>query len=161
MKVAIAMGLLPFVFAPVLAADALPARHKFSKRLLNSEVYVDIQSATFDDHFCFSVTGFASDGEHVSEISVFDAAGREVSRVVKTVFAKGARWGAGFCPSTIRDEDVPGEWWFTVTLDDALVTSASIMVTHGEAKPAELVVSPPARKEPPGYPRARKTSEKK
>jgi hypothetical protein len=26
MKVAIAMGLLPFVFAPVLAADAPPAR---------------------------------------------------------------------------------------------------------------------------------------
>jgi hypothetical protein len=160
MRFASTLCLLLLVAAPVWAEGALPAKHKFTKRLLNSEEYVDIQSATFDDHFCISVTGFASDGEHVSEISVFDASGREVSRVVKTVFAKGAKWAAGFCPSTIKDEDVPGEWWFTVTLDDALVASASIMVTYGEPKAAEAL-KPPATKEPPGYPRARRPTERK
>lgn len=160
MKVASAVCLLLIAAAPSLAADALPATHSFSKRLPNSERRVAITEATFDDEFCFRVTGFASDGEHVAEIAVFDASGREVARVVRTVFAQGAKWIASFCPSATKDQDVPGEWWFTATLDENLVASASMMVTYGKPKVAGPAVSPAVKPEPEGYPRARKVTPK-
>jgi hypothetical protein len=135
MKVARAICLLSLVFAGTAWANPLPAEHWFTKRLLNSEERERITAATFDDHFCFHVKGFASDGEHTAEIVVYDAGGRETARVISPVLAKGAVWRAGFCPDPIRDVDVPGEWWFVVTLDDSPVISASIQVAYGNPKP--------------------------
>jgi hypothetical protein len=121
----------------------MPVESVFTKRLPNSEERVKISEATFDDEFCIHVTGFASDGEHVVEIAVYDASGRETARIISPVEAKGAKWGQGFCPRAIKDIDAPGEWWFVVTLDDAPVVSASMLVKYG--KPKASMVVPPAR----------------
>lgn len=161
MRIARALCLLPVMLVGGAMANPLPAEVFFTKRLRNSEVRERITSATFDDELCLHIRGFASDGEHVTEISVFDASGREVGRYIKTVFAKGAKWRAGVCPGPVKDQDAPGEWWFTVTLDDALVASASIPVAYGEPRAAEPDANAPARKEPPGYPRARKVTDRK
>jgi hypothetical protein len=148
MKISCALGLLSF--AGAVFANPLPAEHWFTKRLLNSEEKVRITEATFDDHFCFHVKGFASDGEHMVEIAVYDASGREVARVFAPVQARGATWQRAFCPGPTVDVDVPGEWWFVVTLDDAPVTSASIQISFGKPKPGI-----PTKKSPPRDPRAR------
>jgi hypothetical protein len=161
MKSGRVLWLLPLLLVAPALADALAAKAKFIKRIRNSEEWVDIKSASFDDKFCFDVTGFASDGEHVVEVAVFDAAGREVSRGIKTVIAKGASWSYSFCPGITKDVDTPGEWWFVATLDDALVASASMMISYGAASAAPAAAAPaapapkPTRKEPPRYPRAR------
>ena len=105
-----------------------PAEAVFVKRLPNSEEYVPIQEATFDDNFCIRLKGFASDGEHVAEIAIYDASGREISRFIKTVIAKGATWRLSICPSALPDVDAPGEWWFVSTLDDVPVISVSMRV---------------------------------
>jgi hypothetical protein len=155
MKIARALCLLPTMLAGVALANPLPPEVWFTKRVRNSEVREKIASAAFEDELCFHIKGFASDGEHVSEISIFDAGGREIGRFVKTVFTKLTKWRAGACLTPVENEDIPGEWWFTVTLDGALVASASIMVVHGAPKAAEPAAKPQTRKEPQGYPRAR------
>jgi hypothetical protein len=96
------------------------------------------------------VKGFASDGEHTVEIAVYDASGREKARVISPVQAKGAVWRDGFCPGSNVDVDVPGEWWFVVTLDDTPVISAAIQVSYGKPKP-----SAPPKNPPPRDPRAK------
>jgi len=131
------LGLVVILAAGPALADGLPATYKFTKRMPNTEQYVELPNATFDDHVCFEVTGFAADGEHPAEITIFDGGGREVARVFKTVTARGARWGMTFCMTPIKDEDVPGEWWFNATLDDNLAASASLMVAYGRPKGEE------------------------
>jgi hypothetical protein len=135
MKVARALCLVSLVSGGISLANPLPAEYCFTTRLLNSEKWEKITEATFDDHFCFHVKGFASDGEHTVEIAVYDASGREKVRVIAPVLAKGATWQRGFCPSTIPDVDAPGEWWFVVTLDDSPVISASLQVAYGNPRP--------------------------
>jgi hypothetical protein len=152
MKVARALCLLWLIVAGTVLANPLPAEHCFTKRLLNSEARERITAATFDDDFCLHVKGIASDGEHTVEIAVYDASGRETARIISPVRAKGAVWHAGFCPDATRDVDVPGEWWFVVTLDDSPVISTSIQVAYGNPKP-----KPSAAPKTPGPadPRAR------
>ena len=150
MKVSCALGLLSLLLGNVTLANPLPAEHWFTKRLPNTEDRVKISEITFDDEFCFHVKGFASDGEHTVEIAVYDAGGREKARIIAPVRARGATWHQGFCPATNVDVDVPGEWWFVVTLDDAPVISTSIQVNYGKPKPAA-----PPNKPAPRDPRAR------
>lgn len=136
MKIARTLCLLSLLSGGAALANPLPAEFWFVKRPPNTEKRVKITEATFDDEFCFWVKGFASDGEHTAEITVYDASGREKARMISPVQAKGAVWRDSFCPGSIPDVDVPGEWWFVVTLDDIPVVSASIQVAYGKPKPA-------------------------
>lgn len=113
-----------------------PADASFFKRQPNSEEYVPIQEATFDDDICIRAKGFASDGEHSTEIAIYDASGREFGRFLKTVVAKGATWRTSVCLVPTPDVDAPGEWWFVITLDDVPVVSKSMQVKYGKPKPA-------------------------
>ncbi len=152
-------------------ANPPPAKAFFTKRPLNSEVREEVTSAIFSDELCFHASGFASDGEHLVEVAVFDAGGREVVRMVKNVTTRGATWGISFCPSPIPDVDMPGEWWFVATLDDANAVSASIPIAYSQVRPikripAEAAVEKkqPAAKEKPvakEYPRARQATDRK
>ena len=119
------------VVAPVWSNPA-PATGRFERELPGSDDTVVVTSATFDDDICFKVTGFASDGEHISEIVVYDGSGREVARVIYPVTAKRARWAGGFCYRFRADRDVPGTWWYVASLDDLPAVSESIPISYGK-----------------------------
>lgn len=137
---------LPLSLVTGLAlANPMPVEYWFSKRPPFTEDRVRITDATFDDEVCLHIKGFASDGEHLSEITVFDAAGRETARLIGPVLARGATWRRSFCPAPIKDVDAPGEWWFVVTLDGMPVVSASILLAYGKPKssaPAKSAARP-------------------
>jgi len=155
MKIARALCLLALPFVGAVLANPPPAEYKFTRRLPNSEVREEIKSATYDDvEICINLKGFASDGEHIASVTVYDASGREVSQLNKLVQAKGATWRAGFCPNPIVDVDAPGEWWFVVTLDDTPVISASIPIAYGKPKPSVRDTQPPKSQPKPRDPRA-------
>ena len=155
MKIARALCLLALPFVGAAFANPPPAEYKFTRRLPNSEVREEIKSATYDDlEVCISLKGFASDGEHIVSITVYDASGREVAQFTQPVQAKGATWRAGACPNPIADVDAPGEWWFVVTLDDTPVVSASIPIAYGKPKPSVRDTPPPKSPPRPRDPRA-------
>lgn len=130
------------VSGPALA-NPPPAEHSFTVRPPLSEERIKVTEATFDDELCFHVKGFASDGEHVYEIVVFDASGRETLRVTAPVLAKGAVWRGAICPSAKKDVDAPGEWWFVATIDDTPVISASISMGYGKRRTRDQLKTSP------------------
>lgn len=146
-------------------ANPPPANAFFTKRQLNSEIREEITTAIFSDELCFHANGFASDGEHVVEVAVYDASGREVVRMIKNIITKGATWGVSFCPSPIPDVDVPGEWWFVATLDEANAVSASIPIAYSPARPVKRIATDAkvekkkSAKEVREYPRAREATD--
>lgn len=111
----------------VAAGDSATAEASFFKRLPNADRIEGIVSATFDDDVCFRVRGTAANGEYLSEVTVYDGAGREVSRVMGPLRVESGRWGRIFCYG-FRDEDAPGEWWYVASLNDKPIVSESLIV---------------------------------
>jgi hypothetical protein len=136
MPLARAFCLNLLLLAGVAPANPMPVEAKFYKRLPNSERREIVKEANFDDDLCFSLKGFASDGEHVVEVTIFDASGREVARMIAPVLAEGATWRNVVCYGFKSNRDVPGQWWYVANLDDLPVASESINIAFGKPKPA-------------------------
>jgi hypothetical protein len=84
-----------------------------------------------DENVCLVIRDVSTvDGDHALSLAIYDGAGREVYRSVRTITAKNKKWGRTICYDFNQERDAPGTWWYVAELDDQPLLTKELVVAR-------------------------------